>query len=119
MCVQFAEHFLSQWVMRPRELAVMTPHMFLPVVGLALIPIGGASLGFKPLGTLLFGVSMVFWVMLFTMMLQRLFFLGVLPCKLVPSMFISVAPPCLVGVAYVKCVARCVARLIVSLVVAA
>ncbi len=76
--------------------------MFLPVVGLALIPISGGALGFATLGTLYWGMAFLFWVILFTQLMQRLFFLGVLPPKMVPSMFISVAPPCLLGLAYVE-----------------
>lgn len=105
----------SEWTVKPRSLEFLVPQMFLPVVGLSLIPIGGASLGYRSLGTLFFGelsvwtarashgtlgVSTVFWIMLFTMFMQRLFFLGVLGPKQVPSMFISVAPPCLIGMAY-------------------
>ncbi len=92
----------SQWVMQPRSLQELVPHMFLPVVGLALVPISGVALGFRTIGALYWGTSFVFWVLLFTQLMQRLFFLGVLPPKMVPSMFISVAPPCLVGLAYVE-----------------
>lgn len=97
-----ALYITTQWVISPRTLQNTTPHMFLPVVGLALIPISGASFGFAVLGYLFFGTAMLFWILLFAIFLQRFFLFGVLPPKLVPAMFISVAPPCLLGLAYVK-----------------
>lgn len=90
----------TRWVLNTRLLAQMTPHMFLPVVGLALIPIAGTALGFRDIGALFFGVSLVFWIVLFTILMHRIFFVGRLPPKLVPSMFLSIAPPSLIGLAF-------------------
>jgi tellurite resistance protein len=90
----------TRWMLNPRQLSEMTPHMFLPVVGLALIPIAGGPVGFSEIGYLFFGVSFIFWIVLFTLLWHRLFFLGSLPPKLVPSMFLAIAPPSLMGLAY-------------------
>jgi tellurite resistance protein TehA-like permease len=52
----------TRWMLRSRSLQEMTPHMFLPVVGLSLVPIAGAPLRLGEIGYLFFGVSFIFWI---------------------------------------------------------
>ncbi len=58
----FALVISTRWMLRTRQLQEMTPHMFLPVVGLSLVPIAGGPLRFLELGYLFFGVSFIFWI---------------------------------------------------------
>jgi len=90
----------TRWMLRSRSLQEMTPHMFLPVVGLSLVPIAGAPLRLEEIGNLFFGVSFIFWIVLFTILFHRLFFVGKLPPKMVPAIFLAIAPPSLIGLAY-------------------
>lgn len=46
----FALTVCTRWVVHPRSIQLMTPQMFIPVVGLSLVPIAGAGLGFAEIG---------------------------------------------------------------------
>ena len=98
----FALTVCTRWVVYPRDIKLMTPQMFIPVVGLSLVPIAGAGLGFKEIGWLFFGVALVFWIVLFALLMHRLFFVGFLPAKMVPAMFLSIAPPSSLALAFYR-----------------
>lgn len=88
------------WITRDWALSHVTPVWFIPVVGNLVVPIAGASFGYAQIGWMAFGVGVLFWLVLFTMLLYRLLFEPPLQMPLRPSLTILVAPPSLCFTAY-------------------
>lgn len=78
------------------------PAWFIPVVGNILVPIAGARLAPADLNWFFFSVGLVFWLVLLTIILYRLFFHESLPARLMPTLFILIAPPAVGFIAYVS-----------------
>ncbi len=84
------------------EIHHMNPSWFIPVMGNALVPIAGVPLGFVEVSWFFFSVGMLFWVMLFAIILYRVLFHHPLPERLMPTLFILVAPPAVGFIAYMQ-----------------
>ena len=85
---------ISAWIShRPFEPAHLTPAWFVPAVGNVLVPIGGVGFGFLEVSWFFFSVGMVFWVVLLTLVFNRLVFHNPLPERLLPTLVILLAPP--------------------------
>ena len=80
----------------------LTPAWFIPVVGNVLIPIVAVPLGLDELGWFFFSIGIVFWIVLFTILMHRLFFLDPMPLKLAPTLFILIAPPAVGFLSYLQ-----------------
>jgi tellurite resistance protein len=90
-----AEHGGFQW-------ATFTPVFFIPVVGNVLAPIGGVPLGFEAWATAQFGVGLLFWPILQTMLFVRVAQAGPLPARMTPTWFIALVPPSLIGLSLLQ-----------------
>jgi tellurite resistance protein len=103
-----AGHFLftltavSRWISRTYNIQQLNPAWFIPVVGNVLVPIAGVEFFSKEISWFFFSVGMIFWLALFSLMIYRLGFYGELPAKLVPTLFILIAPPAVGFISYVK-----------------
>ena len=75
------------------EIHHINPAWFIPVVGNVLIPIAGSHLGYHEISWFFFSIGMVFWIVLFTIIFNRVLFHQPLPGKLLPTLFILIAPP--------------------------
>lgn len=80
----------------------MNPAWFIPVVGNILVPIAGVPLGFPEVSWFFFSVGLVFWLVLMTIVFYRVFFHDPLPERLLPTLFILVAPPAVGFIAYLQ-----------------
>ncbi|KPP87076.1 MAG: tellurite resistance protein [Rhodobacteraceae bacterium HLUCCA08] len=80
----------------------LSPAWFIPAVGNVIAPIAGAHLGLIELSWYFFSVGMIFWVVLLTLVMNRLMFHEPLPGKLQPTLVILIAPPAVGFVAYVN-----------------
>jgi len=76
------------------------PSWFIPVVGNIVIPIAGVRLGSPELSWFFFSVGMVFWIVMLSIILNRLIFHETLPARLVPTLFILMAPPSVGFISY-------------------
>ncbi|MBD0785701.1 SLAC1 anion channel family protein [Vibrio sp. Y2-5] len=76
------------------------PSWFIPVVGNIIAPITGAKLGFIEISWFFFGVGIVFWMVLLTIITNRLIFHETLPARFKPMLFILLAPPSIGFVSY-------------------
>jgi tellurite resistance protein len=83
------------------QLTHLNPAWFIPVVGNIVAPIGGV--GWVPSEFLwfFFSLGLFFWVCLMTILLYRLFFHEPLPERMLPTLFILLAPPSVGTVSYV------------------
>jgi tellurite resistance protein len=92
---------IGQWVVEELSLAQWHPGYFIPTVA------GGylgsetmSALHHHDLAVLLFGYGSVSWLVLGSILLQRMFVESRLPTPLLPTMAIQMAPPVVAGVAW-------------------
>ena len=91
----------GQWIAGPLEQDSIHPGYFLPTVAGGLI--GGevaTAFGLTGVGWLSFGIGVLCWLLLGSLILNRLFVRQGLPAALVPTLAIEVAPPAVAGNAY-------------------
>ncbi|WP_292286007.1 SLAC1 anion channel family protein [Marivita sp.] len=77
----------------------LSPAWFIPAVGNVIVPLAGVPLGYVELSWYFFAVGLLFWIVLLTLIFNRLIFHDPLPGKLRPTLVILVAPP---SVAYLS-----------------
>jgi tellurite resistance protein len=96
---------LTSWVNHDHfQVGHLNPSWFIPAVGNVLVPITGIPLGFVEISWFYFSIGMIFWIILLVIVFNRVLFHDPLPAKLLPTMFILIAPPAVGFVAYIKLV---------------
>lgn len=91
----------GQWIVAKLDADTFHPGYFLPTVAGALVGADGAGhFGLIGLGWMSFGIGMICWVVLGSIILNRLFFRPGLPAGLIPTLAIEIAPPVVAGNAY-------------------
>jgi tellurite resistance protein len=99
--IGFGGWLIGQWIVSEMTLQQWHPGYFLPTVaGGYLAATTSAELGYGSLAKLMFGYGTVSWLVLGSILLQRLFTQPRLPVPLLPTMAIEVAPPVVAGVAW-------------------
>ena len=99
----FTLYVLTQWIHHPKfQIAHSTPAWFIPVVGNILVPIAGVEHGFIELSWFFFSIGLVYWIILKTLILNRMLFHDPLPEKMLPTLFILIAPPAVGFISYIK-----------------
>ncbi len=78
----------------------INPAWFIPAVGNILIPIAGMTHGQASISWFFFSIGLVFWIILLTIIFYRVIFHDPLPGRLLPTLFILVAPPAVGFIAY-------------------
>lgn len=102
MHLSFTIVIISHWIFSDKHLNPhLTPSWFIPVVGNILVPIVAVPMGQVEIGWFFFSVGIVFWMVLFTILMHRLFFLDPMPVQLAPTLFILIAPPAVGFVSYI------------------
>ncbi len=91
---------LARWF-RPQGLAwpVVTPALFIPIVGNVLVPLAGVPLGYEAWAAAQFGMGLLFWPLVLALLLVRIAVAGMWPERLLPAGFIPIAPPAVIGLA--------------------
>ncbi|MGV9852064.1 SLAC1 family transporter [Streptomyces sp. NPDC003442] len=101
LTVLFGGWLTGQWVCRDMELDRMHPGYFLPTVAGGLVSCASAArVGQTRLAEVMFGLGMICWFILGSMITGRLFHRPRLPAPLLPTMTIEVAPAAIASVAY-------------------
>lgn len=96
---------VSGWIShRAFEMGHLTPAWFIPAVGNVVVPIAGVRLGHPEISWLFFSGGLIFWVVLLTLVFNRLIFHNPIPARLFPTMVILIAPPAVAYLAYVQLV---------------
>ncbi|MFN3884405.1 MAG: SLAC1 anion channel family protein [Rhodocyclaceae bacterium] len=94
---------MSSWIHHTRyEIKHANPAWFIPVVGNVIVPVAGVA--FAPIGIswFFFSIGLIFWIVLLTIVMYRLFFHEPLPERLTPTLFILIAPPAVAFIAWTK-----------------
>lgn len=94
---------ITGWIShRSFEVGHLTPAWFIPAVGNVIVPIAGARMGYIELSWLFFSGGMIFWLVLLTLVMNRLIFHDPMVARLFPTMVILIAPPAVAFLAYVS-----------------
>jgi tellurite resistance protein len=92
---------LSRWFVDRRDLDLLHSGYYLPTVAGGLIGSEGlARFGFAGAGWICFGIGLITWLLLGSIIFNRLFTRPGLPKGLMPTMAIEIAPSALAGNAY-------------------
>ena len=101
----FSFYNISQWINRDNlEYHHLNPAWFIPVVGNVIAPIAGVRLGYEQLSWFFFAIGIFMWLVLFSIVINRILFHKPIPDKLLPSLFILFAPPSIAFISYTKLV---------------
>lgn len=79
---------------------VVTPVLLIPVVGNVLAPLAGMALGHGVWAMAQFGMGVLLWPVVLTLLLVRRAAQGALPDRLLPTWFITIAPPSVIGLVW-------------------
>ena len=94
---------MSSWIHHTRyDIKHANPAWFIPVVGNIIVPIAGVTFAPIEISWFFFSIGLVFWLVLMTIVMNRLFFHEPLPERLTPTLFILIAPPAVGFIAWVK-----------------
>jgi tellurite resistance protein len=87
---------ISGWI---GHRAFQTPHLspawFIPAVGNVIVPVAGVQLGYLEISWYFLSVGLIFWIVLLTLVMNRLIFHDPMPGRLQPTLVILIAPPAL------------------------
>ncbi|WP_284446693.1 SLAC1 anion channel family protein [Fluviibacter phosphoraccumulans] len=95
-------YVLSSWMHHDRyEITHLNPAWFIPVVGNMIVPIAGVHHAPIEISWLFFSMGLFFWPILTSIIFYRLVFHTALPERLLPTLFIFIAPPAVGTIAWV------------------
>ncbi|WP_440995526.1 SLAC1 anion channel family protein [Arhodomonas sp. SL1] len=99
----FTLYVMNSWLHHEHfEIQHMNPAWFIPAVGNILIPIAGVPLGLVEVSWFFFSIGLLFWIVLMTIVVYRMIFHQPLPARLMPTLFILVAPPAVGFLSYLR-----------------
>jgi tellurite resistance protein len=94
-------YILNNWIHHEKwQITHMNPAWFIPVVGNILVPIGAVHFAHEHVGWFFFSIGLVFWIILNSVVMYRLFFHPPMMKVLEPTLFILIAPPAVGFIAY-------------------
>ncbi len=99
----FTLAILSNWIHHEKfQVQHSNPAWFIPIVGNILVPIAGVPLGYHEVSWFYFSVGLMMWTPLLAVLFNRFFFHPMIPSKLLPTLFILIAPPAVGFISWVK-----------------
>lgn len=98
-------YVLSSWTHHDKyEIQHLNPAWFIPVVGNMLVPIAGIHHAPALISWFFFSAGLFFWPVLTAILFYRLIFHATLPARMVPTLFIFIAPPAVGFISYINLV---------------
>jgi len=99
----FTIRIISIWIQHTKfEVKHINPAWFIPAVGNILVPIAGVSHFSYEISWFFFSVGLFLWIILLIIFFNRIIFHSPLPEKLIPTLFILIAPPSIGFISFVK-----------------
>jgi tellurite resistance protein len=96
-------YILTQWIHQEKfQIAHLNPAWFIPVVGNILVPIAGVHHAPIEISWFFFSLGLLFWPVLLAILFYRMIFHPSLPERLMPTLFILIAPPAVGFLSYVR-----------------
>jgi len=94
---------ISIWIQHTKfEIKHLSPTWFIPAVGNILVPIAGVKHASPEISWFFFSIGFIFWIILLVIVFNRIIFHDPLPNKLLPTLFILIAPPAVGFISLVK-----------------
>lgn len=85
---------LSNWIHHDRfQIQHSNPAWFIPIVGNILVPVAGVAHHHIEISWFFYSIGLMMWLPLLAVLLNRFFFHPMMPAKLLPTLFILIAPP--------------------------
>jgi len=85
---------MSAWIQHDKfKIHHINPSWFIPVVGSIIIPIAGVKHFSPELSWFFFSLGFFWWLILATLVINRMIFHNPIPDKMIPTLFILFAPP--------------------------
>ncbi len=92
---------LSRWLKAAKgegfAWPAITPVLLISIVGNVVPALAGTSLGYPEWAAAQFGIGVLFWPIVMVLLVVRIAMHGLWPERLLPSTFITIAPPCVTG----------------------
>jgi tellurite resistance protein len=99
----FTLYVVNKWMHHAHfQIQHINPAWFIPAVGNVVVPITGVTLGYVDVSWFFFSVGMFFWLILMTLVFNRMIFHQAIDAFLLPSLFILIAPPAVGFIAYMR-----------------
>lgn len=98
----FTVNTVGFWINHNFEIQHSNPAWFIPIVGNVVVPVAGVEYAPLQVSIFFFSIGLFFWIILFTLVLNRIVFHHQLPAKFMPTLFIFIAPPAVAFIAYYK-----------------
>ncbi len=108
----------SRWIgNKPYQHAHINAAWFMPIIGCLIMPVVGGPLGYLEISWLFFSAGILFWMILLSLVMNRLFFHGPAVDKILPTLIILAAPPAVAFVAFIQLApdAETMARLLLNM----
>ncbi|MDX1352111.1 MAG: SLAC1 anion channel family protein [Thiomicrorhabdus sp.] len=87
-------YILNNWIHHEKwQITQMNPAWFIPVVGAIVVPLGAVHFVDMEIAWFFFSIGLVFWLILNSIVMYRLFFHPPMMRLLEPTLFILIAPP--------------------------
>jgi tellurite resistance protein len=101
----FTLYIVGDWMHGTRfKVHHLNPSWFIPAVGNVLVPIAGVPLGYIDLSWFYFSAGILLWSVLLITVFYRILFHHPLAARLMPTLFILIAPPAVGFIAYSRLV---------------
>lgn len=104
MCLHlfFTFYTLSFWITNNLEIQHSNPAWFIPIVGNLIVPVSGSGLVDNEYLMFFFAIGIFFWIIMLSIILNRIIFHKQFAPKFMPTLFILIAPPSVGLLAYFK-----------------
>lgn len=98
----FTFYTIKFWINNNLEMQHSNPAWFIPIVGNLIVPIAGKGFVDDFILYLYFSIGIFFWIILFSIILNRIIFHNQFAPKFMPTLFILIAPPSIGFISYIK-----------------
>lgn len=93
---------LNFWFNQSMDIHHSNPAWFIPIVGNLIVPVGGVGIFSNELLMFYFSIGIFFWMIMLSIILNRIIFHKQFAAKFMPTLFILIAPPSVGLLAYFK-----------------
>ena len=98
----FTFYTIKFWINNNLEMQHSNPAWFIPIVGNLIVPIAGKGFIDDSVLYFYFSIGIFFWIILFSIILNRIIFHNQFAPKFMPTLFILIAPPAIGFISYIK-----------------
>ncbi|RXJ82768.1 SLAC1 anion channel family protein [Arcobacter sp. F2176] len=98
----FTFYTFKFWINTPLNIKHSSPAWFIPIIGNLVIPIAGIDFLSENVLMYFFSIGIFFWIIMFSIILNRIIFHDKFTQKFMPTLFILIAPPSVGFLAYYK-----------------